>query len=118
MRDISPEEIEKFIIEHCPYEGWKDSKKIRPWINMMMGKGFIDAFTDDGTKLSVVLCSRMREENCLVIDLLLSTRDNILESIATHLIQKHGTPQNVHWKRGERQTTVRLERVAKHLLHN
>jgi hypothetical protein len=131
MRNIGPEEIEQFIMEHCPQEHWRHSENVRPWINYMMGKGCIEAFTEDGRKISVVLCSRLTntenvdqdfhidpDGDCIAIDLLLSTGDNILKSIACHLIRKYGVPKNVHWKRGTQQTTALAQRLQKLLLPN
>src|SRR5258708_7419432 len=95
MREITPEEIEQFIAEHCPEEQWRNPDRIHEWVRWMMGRGCIEAFTTDGSKISVVLCSRLTNEdsvdesydidpegNCIVVDLLLSTTDNILRSIA------------------------------------
>ena len=115
MREVTPAEIETFIREKHPAKEWRQSEMLLDWVVWMMDHGCIDAFTEDGEALSVVLCSRMSTEdkacedfdidpfgNCLVIDLLLSNRKHqkwLLGDLGRFLMHKHGTPDSVHWKR-------------------
>jgi hypothetical protein len=115
MREVTPQEVEAFIREKHPAKEWRESKHLLGWVAWMMERGCIDAFTDDGDDVSVLLCSRMSTEdrahedfdidpfgNCLVIDLLLSKRRHqkfLLGSLGQHLLHKHGQPDSVHWKR-------------------
>lgn len=115
MRSIGPGEIEKFIMEHHPRQEWKNISTLRPWVNWMMSRGCIDAFTDDGKELSLVLCSRMTNEagagqdfdidpegNCLAIDLIVAKkRQNKaqLSAVGDYLKSKHGLPKSVYWRR-------------------
>jgi hypothetical protein len=113
MRSIGPEEVGQFIMDNHPRKEWKDPKRVMDWVNWMMGRDCIDAFTDDGRKISLIVASRMTNEedamqdfdidpegNCLSIDLIVSShkhRKSQIFAAAAHLRAKHGMPQSVHW---------------------
>jgi hypothetical protein len=113
MREITPQEIEDFIMEYHPSDKWKDKASVHEWVNWMMGRGCIEAFTDDGRNISLVIASRMTNEedatqdfdidpegNCLAIDLIVSShrhRKSQLSAVGDYLKAKHGIPKSVHW---------------------
>src|SRR6266487_5453236 len=132
MRDVTPEEIEEFIAEHHPRKEWRESDKVRPWLNWMILHKCLDAFTDDGEQIAVLLSCRMSTEedvendfhidpngNCLVIDLIVANRKHqkfLLGSIGKYLIDKYGFPDSVYWRRGDHgPKTVPSKRLAARL---
>ena len=117
VRSISPDEIEQFIMEHHPGPGWKDQEKVRAWVNWMMGRGCIDAFTEDGKEISLVVASSMTDES-LMIDLVVSThrhRKSQIAEVGACLISKHGIPKSVHWDRKTGHKTFDAKNLAARL---
>jgi len=131
MRSISPDEIEQFIMEYHPRKEWKDQEKVRSWVNWMMGRGCIEVFTDDGKNISLVIASRMTNEedawqdfdidpegNCLSVDLVVSSHRHRKSQIATVgacLIDKHGLPKSVHWNKKAGHKTFDARNLAARL---
>lgn len=133
MTEVSPEQVEVFIRAQHPAQEWRESDKLRAWIEWMMEHDCIDVFTDDGEGISVLMCSRLSTEDkahedfdinplgdCLVIDLLLSKQKHqkmLLGSLGRYLMLKHGMPGSVHWKRMRSKcpSTIDAMQLAEHL---
>ena len=98
----------------------------------MLAHGCLDAFTDDGNKISVVISTRRTtkenaendfdintEGDCVAIDLIVSDcrhKPFLLGAIGQFVLAKHGMPESVHWKRKKNAPkTVSAEHLASRL---
>ena len=129
MKSVTQDDIEEFIRENCPVGDWDTSENVTGWVRWMLAHGCLDVFTEDGTSISALLCSRMSNEEhmeedfhidpegeCLVIDMLLSRKKNsplFLNSIGHFLINKHGQPETVYWPRGEDRHKEKAESLSR-----